>query len=68
MKFNKHKYKVLCLGRHSPGVHLRLAYTYLWNNSIERDLVNYKLNMRGVLQRKLAGFWGASTRASSVEI
>lgn len=70
MKFKKDKYKILCLAGHSPGVHLRLASAYLWNSSIERDLgilVSYKLSMRGVLQRKLAGLGGASARASSVE-
>lgn len=29
MKFNKDKNKVLCLGRHNPGVYLRLASTCL---------------------------------------
>ncbi|KAK4810664.1 LOW QUALITY PROTEIN: hypothetical protein QYF61_007464 [Mycteria americana] len=48
MKFNKHKCKVLHLGKHNPGVHHRLGSTWLGSSSMERDLgvlVDNKLNM-----------------------
>ncbi|GAB0196661.1 mitochondrial enolase superfamily member 1 [Grus japonensis] len=41
MKFNKDKCKVLCLGKHNPGVQHRLGSTWLGSSSVERDLESW---------------------------